>query len=98
MGHMETTPSLSMTVLELDGSSSTSDITESARLLFNLGRIHPRVDDGSGTEVFTLTLDGEWTWDHPVDSADVALQHIADGLYHVICVAVGRRPPDAAAD
>jgi hypothetical protein len=71
-----------MRVLEDDGSWSESDITESARALWTLGKQHPRENPEHGVEMIQLESHGEWEWDG--ESDEEALEHIGNALRYVI--------------
>jgi hypothetical protein len=87
---------LTMTVVEPDGTSTTSDITQWAEALFALGTEStlPSVEDG--VELLTLELSGAWAWPEACDN-DTALERIGAGIREAITSALERVDPATGA-
>lgn len=81
-------PSITMHVLEADGSWGESDITGIARELWRLGKLHPRENPEHGVEMIRLESHGEWEWDG--ESDEEALGHIGNAVCFALEEAVAQ--------
>jgi hypothetical protein len=82
----ETTPRMTMRVLEADGSWGESDITEFAYYLWRLGKLHPRENPEGGVEMIQLESHGVWEWGG--ESDEEALGYIGNAVCRAIEEAV----------
>lgn len=83
------TKTLTMTVIEEDGTRNASDITEYAMLLFVTGSSLSEEPAAPTVPFIELQLDGEWEWGSGITD-DVALRRIGNAIIDAVLEAVAQ--------